>query len=294
MVVPELRATLAKAGASPTDRDDLVQETATRLLRMWDRIDWDRSVEALACRIALNAWRDQWRRLGDRERLGELPEQAGGSDTERAALARVEVREVSRAMASMRPATAAVLRLAAREAEGPDGPLRLNPAARMARTRARRALAATLKAASAFVAAVTVSGRWLRRGAKPGPAAAALTGLYLIVGASSSGAVRLPLTPTQVQPATESHPAVQSPAPLRSAPAAPRPRAVPSIATHRAGSRRDLPYYVVPVGPVKVRVFASLDIQGYGVRIAKPAPGTAQPACTYGATPTVPLVPTCA
>ncbi|HEU5034516.1 MAG TPA: sigma-70 family RNA polymerase sigma factor, partial [Mycobacteriales bacterium] len=111
LMVPQLRAALAKAGAGPDDRDDLVQETAVRLLGMWDRIDWERPVEALAQRIAVNAWRDQWRRRGEREQLGELPEQASAADTERAALARVQVGEVARAFTTLGEGVVRTLRL---------------------------------------------------------------------------------------------------------------------------------------------------------------------------------------
>src|SRR5438045_4036889 len=140
-LVPGLRAMLAKAGAPTAERDDLIQETALRLFGMWDSVDRDRSVEPLARRIAMNVWRDQWRSRGQREVIGEIPEQVSDRDTERTALARIEVAEVSRAMATLRPGVADVLRVAAREAEGTAVQARTPAAVRMARTRARRALA---------------------------------------------------------------------------------------------------------------------------------------------------------
>src|SRR5689334_3945351 len=86
VLVPKLKAALARAGAPVADRDDLVQETAMRLLGMWASVDGDRAVGALARTIALNVWRDQWRKTGRREVVGEAVDQVAACDTERAAL----------------------------------------------------------------------------------------------------------------------------------------------------------------------------------------------------------------
>jgi RNA polymerase sigma factor (sigma-70 family) len=152
-VARSLRWMLARAGAPSRDQDDLVQETALRLLRIWDSVDPDRPVEALARRIATNAWRDQWRRRGSRELLGVLPEHEGLADTERAALARIEVQEVARALRTLRPRTAETLREAVCEVEGATdclGPA--SAALRMARSRARRQLTVSVGRAAVSAA----------------------------------------------------------------------------------------------------------------------------------------------
>jgi DNA-directed RNA polymerase specialized sigma24 family protein len=154
-LVPELRRMLANAGAPTRDQEDLLQETAFRLLRMWHAIDFARPTAPLAARIALNVWRDQWRHLGSREQLGMLPDTAAATDTERAVLARVELREVAQALAGLRPQTVGILRKAISDCVGltsdPEGPV---PAAeRVARSRARRALVARMATQPAVAAA---------------------------------------------------------------------------------------------------------------------------------------------
>jgi DNA-directed RNA polymerase specialized sigma24 family protein len=140
-VASRLKSRLATVGAPPSERDDLVQETATRLLGMWDRIDPARPVEALAQTIAVNAYRDLWRSRGRRELIGDVPDQVAPANTERAALARIELMEVSRALAELRPSIALTLREAVRESEGAVRVCgAVTPRQRMARTRARRAL----------------------------------------------------------------------------------------------------------------------------------------------------------
>lgn len=142
----ELRRMLAKAGAPVHEQDDLLQETALRLLRMWDAIDPERPVAPLAARIAMNAWRDHWRRLGSREQLGPAPDGVGTADTERVGLARAEVREVARALATMRPETAGILRRVISDSAGltARAPGAATAAQRMARSRARRTLLASM------------------------------------------------------------------------------------------------------------------------------------------------------
>jgi len=288
-LVPELRQALAKAGAPPADRFDLVQETAARLLAMWDRIDWDRPVGALARRIALNAWRDQWRRQGSRELVGEVPEQHASGDTERFALARIEVGEVARALSELPPATANVLRLAAVDAElAPVAPA--SPALRMARTRARRALAATLRIASAVASAVALSWRVLGRSGRTSTASLGVLATAAFVIAGGAGWPH-----TRPAPLRADRPIVAIASPTRAV-AAHRPAVAPH--SHRGGSgavaqrvphRKPAapPYYVIGTGDAGVAVFVDLDVQGYGVRVERPAAGTTVPACTYGNVPVV-------
>ncbi len=295
-LVPELRQALAKAGAPAADRDDLVQETAVRLLGMWDRIDWDRPVAALARRIALNVWRDQWRHRGAREIVGPVPEQHAAGDTERSALARVEVGEVARALADLPATTANVLRLAVVEAEvAPAGAA--SPALRMARTRARRALAVTMRIASSVAAAVALSWRAIGRSGRTSTASLGVLATAALVLAGGAGWPH-----TRPAPLRADRPIVAIASPTRVV-AADRP-AVPQ-APHRgvaAGVRRGArhkpaatktPYYVVGTGAANVGVFLNVQVQGYGVRVERPEPGKVAPACASGNTPTVTPLPRC-
>jgi DNA-directed RNA polymerase specialized sigma24 family protein len=296
-LVPELRQALAKAGTPAADRADIVQETAVRLLRMWDRIDWERPVAPLAVRIALNAWRDQWRRRGAREVVGDVPEQTAPSDTERSAIARIHVGEVARALADLPPSTARVLRVAAAEAEVASVPA-ASAAVRMARSRARRALAASLRIASAVAAAVTVSVRALGRSARTSTAAAGVLvtmAFVLAGGAAAPGTHPAPLQsarPIVTVGATVAvgTGAAQARLPIRTAVA----NRVAVRATHAKPAAKKAPYYYLGTDVARVGVFMDVSVQGYGVRVEKPEPGTDTPVCTTGDTPAVAPVPSCA
>jgi DNA-directed RNA polymerase specialized sigma24 family protein len=294
-LVPGLRAALAKAGAPEADRDDLVQETALRLFGMWEQVDQDRPVAALARRIALNAWRDQWRRRGTREVVGAVPEQASAQDTERAALARVEVGEVSRAFASLRPSTVQVLQMAARAAEG-QGVDRepVLASVRMARSRARRALAECLKVASAIVAACVTGVRWLGRPARSATVAGAMVSVALVFAWSLPAMNHTPGPRWDAQPLS----AAETPATSTAPATVPVARALhstlrPAARHHLPKHRTETPSYVVQAGPAKVAVFADVDAFGNGVRLGRPGPGSTSPLCTYGSTPSFPTVQRC-
>lgn len=295
-LVPGLRSALARAGAPAADRDDLVQETALRLYRMWDNVDFERPIEPLARQIALNAWRDQWRRRGEREVIGEVPDRATEVDTERAALARIEVQEVSRALSTLSPTNAKVLRLAASEAEGPS--VRGTAAAvRMARTRARRALLASLKVASAVAAFVALSGKWVARPARTTVGTSALAAIACVWALSTTApAPQISIRPqsdpaqpvTRVAPAPGEHAQVPSTGTER----VHRSRAAETAPVHAADAEKTP--YRVDAGPAQVDVFADVNVMGRGVRVSKPAADTSVPVCTYGSSPTAPLVARCA
>jgi DNA-directed RNA polymerase specialized sigma24 family protein len=297
-LVPKLRTMLARAGAPATDRDDLVQETALRLYRMWPKVDQERGVEPLARRIAMNAWRDQWRRRGEREVLGDIPELATGNDTERTALARIEVREVSRALGRLRPATAAVLRTAAADAErdpavGEGG----TPAAlRMARCRARRALQASLRVACAAAVLAVAALRALGRPARTAVAAGAVATVALVLTLSTIAAPAPRPGRIEVWPATAvRESAIHVATPPRATVASSRtgrPAAARRVA--KRPSAKPTPYYVIHAGPGEVRAFLNVEVEGYGLRVeGSPANGPT-PVCGYGATPDSPLNPRCA
>lgn len=290
-MVPTLRAILAKAGAPPSDRDDLVQETAVRLLGMWATIDWDRSIEALARTIALNVWRDQWRHRGEREIVGLVPDQTSESDTERTVLARIEVRDVSRALRQLRPITAQLIRVAAAEAEGTATRRPLTAAARMARTRARRALAACLQAASAIAA---LSWRTVARPARAGGGVAAVAVVAVAFVLTQVGSVAVsPLQNVGVRAATALASATRT-APTRT------DVHKPVVSSHnRFGSVRkrsdqpQIPYYRLKAGPAEIDAFVDFDVEGNGVRVSRAHRGPVSAICTYGTTPTVPTIRHC-
>jgi DNA-directed RNA polymerase specialized sigma24 family protein len=296
-LVPELRQVLARAGTPTADRADVVQETAVRLLGMWDRIDWDRPIAPLARRIALNAWRDQWRRRGAREIVGPVPEQSAASDTERAALARVHVGEVARALAAMPPATARVLRVAAAEAEVTSMPAAPS-AVRMARSRARRALAATLRIASAVAAVVAAGSRAAGRSARTSTAAAGVLATMAFVLGGGAATTHAASSPTVRQPIMAVGAVVTHVPASRPATVTRTALSKTGVGAHRTRTSHPktpkAPYYYVGTDAARVGVFMDVGVQGYGVRVAKPEPGTTTPVCTTGDTPTVTPVPRCA
>ncbi len=57
-----LRLLLVRKRVQPSFHDDLIQETAVRLLSMWETVDRRRPLWPLTVTIALNLLRDRWRR----------------------------------------------------------------------------------------------------------------------------------------------------------------------------------------------------------------------------------------
>ena len=141
---------LANKGVPETERDDIVQETAARLIRLWDSIDHSRPLMPLVMTIALNILRDSARRRTKREiTLGDLPDRPGPSDVEREGLTRLDLYRVVRAMGRLSPLQRDVLLVEVSDAAAPPG--RGPDALKMLRMRARRKLASILEAASAAV-----------------------------------------------------------------------------------------------------------------------------------------------
>lgn len=96
-----LRMLLARKGVNPNLHDDLVQETALRLLSMWDVVDRRRPLWPLTVTIALNLLRDRGRVVTNDDLVAEIPEFGGVHDVEAAGLARVELARVRRAMGEL-------------------------------------------------------------------------------------------------------------------------------------------------------------------------------------------------
>lgn len=144
-----LHRVLAARGISATDRDDIVQETALRLVRKWDEIDHTRPVWPLATTIALNLMRGdaRWRGTHKEVTIDEQFDAPSGADVERAGLARLEIGRVGKAMGHLSSAHRAVL--LQEVTDDPTAPDRGAAATKMLRMRARRRLASLLETASA-------------------------------------------------------------------------------------------------------------------------------------------------
>lgn len=140
-----LRSFLGRKNVPVTKQDDLIQDTALRLYKMWDTVDRNRPAWALTVTIALNLLRDEYRRAPHADVVSELPDIPQNYDVERAGLARVEIGRVRQALAEMSPAHRLVL-LA--EVGHPAGVI--DAGAKMRRMRARRKLTEILERVSAI------------------------------------------------------------------------------------------------------------------------------------------------
>ena len=138
---------LARKGIPPEKRDDLLQETAVRLIGMWDKVDPHR-IEALATTIALNLLRDEIRRKKSSDVVAQVPDVAEPCDVETAGLARVELGRVRTAMASLSPSHRSVLL----QEIGDGGVSGLSQdAEKMMRMRARKKLQAAMQKVSGLL-----------------------------------------------------------------------------------------------------------------------------------------------
>ena len=138
-----LSARLAKRNVPQAIRDDVVQETALRLLEMWERVDASRSPWPLVVTIAGNLLWDDANRKSTREVPGVAGDELARSDVEEAAMARAELSNVSRAMRQLTKSQREAL-LA--EVGASDIAASVSPdALKMLRMRARRRLAVILE-----------------------------------------------------------------------------------------------------------------------------------------------------
>jgi len=165
-----LRRSLTARRVPAQDRDDVVQETALRVYRVWDSLDPTRSAWPFVVTVAVNFWRDIVR-----ERTGRIAvvhpsasiEVTDHQDVERDVLARQELASVRIAWRALGPEQRRLL-LATEEFADTVRPLR--PAERVARMRARRQLARAVGRASAVVPVL-----FLRR---PGRTTSAVAAAY--------------------------------------------------------------------------------------------------------------------
>lgn len=228
-----LARVLAARGVPAQDREDLLQETALRLYRVWDNLDPAQPVWPYAVTIALNLWRDTLRSAATHVRevspivAFDNPDDL---DVERTVIARQELATVGAALRDLAPEQRRLV-LETDELTNVVRPLRA--AERMSRMRVRRELARVVGRASAIAALI-----WLRRpGRAQAMAAAAFTGA--LAAGVFSGAPAVSVT------------TAMPPAPVVAAPVMPvaavRPvavrvvRAAPvAVVVHRAAPLRRL------------------------------------------------------
>lgn len=159
---PELQRQLRDALSRrkvPTDfREDVLQETALRLLRNWDRVRPE-SMWAFALTVALNIVRDEARRKERRDRT-VLENPAVDRDPEHEAIVRLELDRVREALASMTERQRTILLSEVGEATIAEGS---TPSVKMARMRARRRLRALIEGVSGYAALPLIRTRqWLQ------------------------------------------------------------------------------------------------------------------------------------
>lgn len=199
VLAPRLSMVLAARGVHAQDREDLLQETALRLYRVWETLEADQPVWPFAVTIALNLWRDQLRAAVVRQRdvlsanvADAAADVATACDVERTVLARQELAQVGAVMRELEPEQRRLL-LANEEVSTVVAPLR--PAERMARMRARRELARLVGRASAALALL-----WWRRPLRANAmATAACAGVLAatVMGSTPFVTPQLPTSPPQ-------------------------------------------------------------------------------------------------
>ena len=199
VLTPRLSMVLAAKGVHAQDRDDLLQETALRLYRVWETLSPDQPVWPFAVTIALNLWRDQVRAAVVRQRdvlaanlVDAVADAPAICDVERTVLARHELAQVGAVMRELEPEQRRLL-LANDEVSSVVAPLR--PAERMARMRARRELARLVGRASAALALL-----WWRRPMRADAMATAACAGVLAATVMSGApfiATQLPASPAQ-------------------------------------------------------------------------------------------------
>lgn len=202
---------LASRGVPAQDREDLLQETALRLYRVWDNLDPAQPVWPYAVTIALNLWRDSLRSAATHVREvspSVAYDNPDDLDVERTVIARQELATVSAALRQLAPEQRRLV-LETDELTSVVRPLRA--AERMSRMRVRRELARVVGRASAIAALI-----WLRRPHRAQAfAAAAFTGALAATVFAGSPAVSVttaaPSAPMVIAPAVARPVAVSRP-----------------------------------------------------------------------------------
>ena len=141
------KAFLTRKRIPACDQEDLLQETAMRLLGMWDSIDQSKALWPLTSTIVLNLIRDRSRCAPRHDTVALLPEVESPHDVERTGLARIELDRVRRAMGHLSTTHRSVLM---QEIHWSDRSI-ATPAEKMLRMRARRKLRSILEKVSGLV-----------------------------------------------------------------------------------------------------------------------------------------------
>lgn len=191
-----LRLLLVRKRVQPSLHDDLVQETAVRLLSMWDSVDRRRPLWPLTVTIALNVLRDQGRARQRDHPVAEVPELQSVSDVEAAGLARVELDRVLRAMDELSGSQRSALLKEVGAHAGANAPDASGD--KMRRMRARRKLRLALEKVSGLVTLRLRRVSELMEGAlavKEGTASAASCAFCLMMGIGAAIAPPAGLTP---------------------------------------------------------------------------------------------------
>lgn len=182
-----LRLLLVRKNVHPSLHDDLVQETALRLVSMWETVDPRRPLWPLTVTITLNLLRDRARTVQRDDLVAEVPDRGALYDVEAAGLARIELERVGRAMAELsRLQRSALLRELGGDASSaaPDG-----AADKMLRMRARRKLKLAMENVSGVVALRLRRLMELVEGAigiREGAVSAASCGFCLVLGVGAA------------------------------------------------------------------------------------------------------------
>lgn len=191
-----LRSVLVRKGVDPAVHDDLVQETALRLLSMWDAVDRRRPLWPLTVTIALNLLRDRGRIVNKDDLMGDIPDLGDVQDVEAAGLARVELDRVRRAMTALSPSQrSALMKEIGNHAlsNAPD-----TSSDKMLRMRARRKLRTALENVSGLVALRlrrVVDAVEAAFAAKEGAISAASCVVCLVIGVGATVGAPASLTP---------------------------------------------------------------------------------------------------
>lgn len=251
----QLRAALTRRRIPIDAREDVLQETALRLLRSWDRVRPE-SLWAFALTVALNIVRDEARKKERHERsCFESPMLE--RDPEHEAIVRIELDRVRVALTTMTERQRTVLLGEIGEAVHQAS----TPAQKMARMRARRRLRSLIEDVSGVVALPAMK---LRRWVQDADTALANTAATWAMRLASMGTVAVVAVPAAI-----GSPSGSSPDPTGSGTGIVRDRGstpVEGTTLARRSNRLELPVLLGPVGrAAKVRAKDDEMNQHFGV-----------------------------
>jgi RNA polymerase sigma factor (sigma-70 family) len=184
----QLRGALTRRRVPFDEVEDVLQETALRLLRHWDQVRAE-SLWAYALTVALNIVRDEARKKERRDR-SVLDKPAEVHDPEHEALVRLELDRVRVALHSMTERQRTILLGEVGEAASDPS----TPAQKMARMRARRRLRSLTEDASALIALPFVNlRRWLHDW-EPGLVTTGASLAMRLAALTTAAAIAIPIT----------------------------------------------------------------------------------------------------